>query len=363
MNHGAADGLAGKALTVLGPIEPDELGITLMHEHLFCDGGCYHTLPDEASERSLVDEPLSFGMLGSIGRRWNVVKDHTRMYSFDEAFAEVMAFKLAGGCTLVEATSIGIGRDPLALARMARATGLNIVMGGGFYVPAAWPSELASMTEDQVYDRFATEVTVGVADAGVRSGIIGEVGVGGSMSQMAGGDGELREAKVLRAAARAQSTTGAPMLIHPSPFRSSLEAVAAVVLDAGADPSRVVFAHMDVQTDLSVLEWLVERGFNVEYDAWGIEDSGIIQSEDPAIQLPNDDDRLGYLRRLINAGHLTKLVITQDVFLRLQLASKGGKGYGHILENIVPRMRSRGFSQLEVDTLLIANPKRILTFA
>ena len=355
--------MAGKVVTVLGPIEPDELGTTLMHEHLFCDGGCYHTIPEEASLRQLVDKPVSFGMLGVVGRLWNVVRDHTRMYSFEEAVSEVTAFRLAGGHSLVEATSIGIGRDPLALARVARATGLNIVMGGGYYVPASYHSGLADMTEDQVYDRLAHEVTLGVGDTGIKTGIIGEVGVGGSMSQLAGVEGPLPEAKVLRAAARAHAVTGAPMLIHPSPFRSSLEAVAETVIDAGADPGRVVFAHMDVQTDVGVLEWLAGMGFNVEYDAWGIEDSEIVDSVDPAIQLPNDTDRLGHLRRLIEVGHLNRLVITQDVFLRLQLASLGGKGYAHILDNIVPRMRGRGFTNQEIDTLLVGNPKRILTFA
>ena len=354
---------AGKVMTVLGPIEPGELGITLMHEHLFCDGGCYHTTPDEASLRRLVDERVGFEMLGVIGRLWNVVRDHTRMYSFEEAVREVTAFRLAGGRTLVEATSIGIGRDPLALARVSRATGLNVVMGGGYYVPVSYPKELESMTEDDVYDRLAREVTVGVGDTGIRTGIIGEVGVGGSMSQLAGSDGALPEAKVLRAAARAQASTGAPMLIHPSPFRSSLQTVAELVIDAGADPNRVVFAHMDVQTDLSVLEWLAERGFNVEYDAWGIEDSEIVDSIDDDLQLPNDTDRLGYLRRLIEAGHLERLVITQDVFLRLQLASLGGKGYAHILDNIVPRMRRHGFTEAEIEALLVGNPRRILTFA
>jgi phosphotriesterase-related protein len=358
-----SDAMAGKVMTVLGSIDPEELGITLMHEHLFADGGCYNTVPPEASLRSLVDRPVSFDMLGSIGRLWNVVREHTQMYSYDEAVSEVTAFKLAGGRSLVEATSIGIGRDPLAMARVSRATGLNVIMGGGYYVPAAYPTELAEMTEDQVYDRLARDVTHGVGDTGIRTGIIGEVGVGGSMSQMAGAEGELPESKVLRAAARAQAATGAPMLIHPSPFRSSLAAVAETVLDAGADPNTVVFAHMDVQADVGVLEWLADMGFNVEYDAWGIEDSEIVDSVDPAIQLPNDMDRLGHLRRLIEAGHLERLVITQDVFLRLQLASLGGKGYGHLLENIVPRMRSRGFTEMEIDTLLVGNPRRILTFA
>ncbi len=354
---------AGRVMTVLGPIDPEELGITLMHEHLFADGGCYNTVPDEASLRRLVDEPVTFEKLGSIARLWNVVREHTQMYSYEETVREVTAFKLAGGRSLVEATSIGIGRDPLAVARVSRATGLNVVMGGGYYVPSSYPSGLAAMSEDEVYDGLAREVTEGVGDTGIRSGIIGEVGVGGSMSQMAGSGGELPEAKVLRATARAQAATGAPLLIHPSPFRSSLEAVVETVIDAGATPGRVVFAHMDVQTDVGVLEWLADIGFNVEYDAWGIEDGEIIDSVDPAIQLPNDTDRLGHLRRLIDAGHLERLVITQDVFLRFQLVSLGGKGYAHILDNIVPRMRGRDFTEAEIDALLVGNPRRILTFA
>ena len=301
-------------------------------------------------------------IIASNTKQWNVISSHIKLNDFNVMHQELKNFILSGGKTIVEATSIGIGRDPLAVAKMSRATGLNIIMGASYYIPSSYPEYLSNMSEDDVYDQIVNDILVGVDDTGIKAGLIGEVGIGGSISQMINPNQEMPEEKVLRASARAQSSTGAPMIIHPRPIKESLSKVSEIVKDCGADPSKIIFAHMDVQTDLEVLKTLTKQGFNVEYDSWGIEDTELIDSSDNSLQLPNDNQRLNRIRKLINDGYINNQIITQDMFLGLQLGKNGGKGYGHIIDNLIPRMKNFGFTEKEINNILIINPQRILTF-
>jgi len=354
--------LSGKISTVLGSIKPSEAGLTLMHEHVFVDGACFQSIPDEASSRTLIQSEIKPELIKHLAKQWNVISSHIKLNDFNVMHQELKNFILSGGKTIVEATSIGIGRDPLAVAKMSRATGLNIIMGSSYYIPSSYPEYLSNMSEDDVYDQIVNDILVGVDDTGIKAGLIGEVGIGGSISQMINPNQEMPEEKVLRASARAQSSTGAPMIIHPSPIKESLSKVSEIVKDCGADPSKIIFAHMDVQTDLEVLKTLTKQGFNVEYDSWGIEDTELIDSSDNSLQLPNDNQRLNRIRKLINDGYINNLIITQDMFLGLQLGKNGGKGYGHIIDNLIPRMKNFGFTEKEINNILIINPQRILTF-
>ena len=94
----------------------------------------------------------------------------------DTAIEEVGLYKQFGGGTLVEVTSIGIGRDPIGLARVSNATGVNIVMGGSFYVNTHHPAEMDDLAEDDIVDLIVGDITEGADGTGIRTGIIGEVG-------------------------------------------------------------------------------------------------------------------------------------------------------------------------------------------
>ena len=354
--------LSGKISTVLGPIDPSEAGLTLMHEHIFVDGSCFQSIPDEASNKILIQSEINFKTIKNLARHWNVISSHIKLNDFDIMQQELKNFVLSGGKTIVEATSIGIGRYPFAVAKMSRATGLNIIIGSSYYIPISYPKRINEMTEDDIYDEIVKDIEIGIHDTGIKAGLIGEVGIGGSISQMVNPHQKMPEEKVLKASARAQATTGAPMIIHPSPIKGSLMKVSQVVLDYGADPSKIVFAHMDVQTDIEILKNLLSQGFNIEYDSWGIEDTELIDSSDDSLQLPNDNIRLKYMRDLIEDGYINNLIITQDMFLGLQMKKNGGKGYGHIIDNLIPRMKNFGFTQTEINNILVLNPQRILTF-
>ncbi len=346
--------MTGKVQTVLGPIDPSELGPTVTHEHLLIDLRPYFQMPDEATARGDVERDLTFDMVG----RSRIVF----MYNFDQmtlldervALEEITRYKLWGGGSLVDATSIGIARDPLALARISRATGLNIVMGASYYVPLSHPPDMDDRTEDQIAAEIVRDLTVGVGDTGIRSGIIGEIGCWNPMSE--------NVEKVLRASVAAQQATGAPILIHP-PFHADGPGwITEILRNAGADLERVIVGHLDyILTEPEQLLRLAASGCYLEWDLLGNEDT----SGNPIAPLDrvNDDRRLDNIRAMINAGYGERIVVAHDVCTKGQLVRRGGKGYAHVLENVVPRMRLKDFAEGEIDDIVTNNPARILTWA
>ena len=168
--------LKGQAQTVLGPVSSDILGPTMTHEHLFIDFSCMFHPPSEATIQHHAYEPVTLQNLGWV--RYNSYSNRDNLLLLDEetAIAEALLYRRVGGGTIVDATTIGIGRDPLALARIARATGLNIVMGAGYYVDAAQPEEMNDLTDLDITQNIIDDIIKGVGSTGIKAGIIGEIG-------------------------------------------------------------------------------------------------------------------------------------------------------------------------------------------
>ncbi len=345
---------AGKVQTVLGPIDPNDLGITLTHEHLVLDLTCYFEPPEAANDRAWIDAPLTMDRLGGIGLRWSYNLDTMRLLDEAEVTEQVFRYRHAGGHSLVDTTSIGIGRDPLSLARMSRATGLNIIMGASHYVPVSHPADMDRRTEEAIADEIIRDVTVGVGDTGIRSGIIGEVGNMWPTSE--------NERKVLRASVHAQKETGAPILIHPGFHPDSPPNIMETLVKAGADPQRVVMGHLDSFKDRGWLKSLAETGCFMEWDTFGMEDTSLGAVVDQNVDMPSDVQRMESMEYLVGEGYGNKLVMAHDVCFRFRYSAYGGKTYDHILDNIVPRMRTRGVSEDQINKILVENPRTILTF-
>ena len=346
--------LSGKVQTVLGPIEPDDLGVTLTHEHLLIDLRRYFTDPAEASRRADVHAPLAMDMIGRMGTAWAYNLDNLALLSVDDAVREVSSFRRAGGNAVVDTTNGDKGRDPLALARISRATGLHVIMGAGHYVPLFHPSDIDSRTEESITETIVRDVTVGVWDTGIRSGVIGEIG-----NLWPLGD---NERKILRASARAQMETGAPISIHPGAHNDSPAQIMGILTEMGVDPRRVIMGHLDFAIDdFGPLKELADTGCFLEYDIFGVEQSDVFYVDD-YLRLLTDVQRLESIEFLIEQGHHDQVVVAQDVCQKRQQVAYGGKGYAHILENIVPRMRKRGFAEDHVKAILADNPRRALTF-
>ena len=349
--------LSGKIQTVLGPIDPAQLGITMAHEHLVVDVECNFIMPEEATAKSMIDMKVSQDNIRDATKYWTTMKDNTHLYNEKKTIEEVYKYRLAGGNSIVDVTSIGIGRDPLALARISRATDLNIVMGGSYYVPLSYPKDMDSKTEDSIHEGIVQDIESGVGETGIKTGVIGEIGNHFPMSN--------NEAKVLRASARAQIETGAPILIHPGFHKDSPKAIMKTLLGAGANPENTIVGHLAITFDLNTILELAQSGCYLEFDTFGIEwtsMSAAQSTDDTGYTVPSDNERLDMLESLIDAGYEDRILLAQDNFIKIQMTEFGGKGYAHILENIVPRMKSRNWPDSVIDKILINNPSRAFSF-
>ena len=346
--------LVGMIQTVLGPIPGDRLGVTTTHEHVLVDLSGLQKVPVEASRRAKFYAPVTMDLLGSINFGGQTNLDNSRLLDIETAIGETTLFRRAGGDTIVEATSIGIGRDPQGLRQIARATGLNIVMGASYYVGAAHPPDMDGRSEESIVDEIVRDIRDGVGQSGVRAGVIGEVGCSWPLTP--------NERKVLRASGRAQRRTGAPLLIHPGRDEAAPFEIVEVLRDVDADLSRTIIGHIErTLIQRASMKKLAESGCVLEFDLFGREHSYYKHS--PSIDMINDAERLRLLAWLIGEGHGRQLVLAQDTAAKTHLVRYGGCGYGHILQNIVPRMRLRGIREEDIHTMLVETPARVLAFA
>src|SRR4051794_11843534 len=200
-------------MTVLGPIAGEQLGVTLMHEHLLIDVSYKWQQPTEVTLRALAEQPITLANLGFLRRNIGAVRANFRLDDVDIAAAEALAFKREGGGTIVDVSPPGIGRDPRALRAIAAQSGINVVTCTGFYLARSHPPHVAAASIEALAEEMIGEIRDGVGETGIRPGIIGEIGLGEPM-YVAGHTGDEMhpdEAKALRAAALAQKTTGLPL--------------------------------------------------------------------------------------------------------------------------------------------------------
>ena len=223
--------------TVLGPVEPEALGVTHTHEHILSDLSNIAAEPDDPFERELFHAPMRMDILGYLSYYHVANLDNLRLDDIDTAIAEIDLYKRHGGGAIVEASSIGLSRNPEGLTRVSRATGVHIVMGSSYYVKETHPPDMGDISEDDIFEEIVRDITVGVGSTGIRAGIIGEVGCSYPLSD--------NERKVLRASAKAQRATGAAILIHPGRDEPSPEEIIEVIVDAGGDPGRTIIGHLD----------------------------------------------------------------------------------------------------------------------
>lgn len=304
--------------TVLGPIEPAALGFTLPHEHTQI-------------------------ALWHIQGRW----DYWQLSRNEPVILEELArFRAAGGGGLVDLTLPGVGRDPAWLRGLAEASGLHIVMGCGWYRAAYYPPEagIERRSVDDLADELVREATEGVGETRIRPGIIGEIGTDKPWVTPA-------EERVHRAAARASRRTGLAITTHGVLSDVGL-AQLRIFEEEGADPGRVIIGHADSYPVLEHYLAILERGANLEFDFLGM----------PWARERHDEDRTVELAcELLSRDHAERLFLSQDVCNDSQLQAYDGNGYVHLTETFLPRLRVAGVSDAEIETMTVANPRRLLT--
>lgn len=340
--------LVGKAQTVLGVVDADVLGPTLMHEHILCDirPPDWRDMGDYGSEITLENHwPIDYGEVDAPG---NLI-----LQDIDIAIHEVAKMREEGGQTIVELSCGGLKPDPLGLRKISEITGANIVMGCGHYVNDYQAPENEERTIDSFVEEMAEQIFTGAWGTDVRAGILGEIGCQTPWTPL--------ERRVMRAAVIAQQETGASLNIHPGRDADQPQEIADFLIKCGADMSRSVMSHLDRTIfDEDRMFRLADTGCVLEFDLFGMETTYYKWAEE--VDLPNDGARLKWLRKLIDRGHLGQILISQDICYRSRLSCFGGHGYGHIFRNVMPMMLRRGFSETEVDTILCGTPQRLLTF-
>lgn len=298
--------------TVLGPVEVSKLGKTLAHEHFF-----------------------------------TVTYDAPAMYLADAEIArlELIDAREVGTQSVIDLTTFDLGRNPLALQQLSRDTGVNIIMGTGWYTHNTYPSFINTTSTDALAQLMIDDITSG--EHGVRPGIIGEIGVGSDYI-------DPREERVLRAAARAHLATGLSIAIHQQRVFTGPDALT-ILQQEGVSPERVIFCHMDSITDSSVHQEAVDLGVWLSYDR--------IQGWDLVYQLrPWEVERRRDLLSVAKEkNYLDRVLLSTDCCVKGDLQRYGGPGYAFTHGEFAASLIGHGLSESDLDTLFIANPRHALT--
>jgi len=343
----ATPNMAGSILTVKGPIDPDTLGPTIMHEHIFLD---WRVPPQKtATDAGLYADPVTLQNLSILRVRATSSRDNLLLADMNLAIEELTDFKRWGGEALVDTTpGYGFGRDPRALVQVSNATGLDIVMGAGFYVDGFHPPDMDQRTVEDLAEELIRDVVLGVGDTGIRSGIIGEVGTSKILTA--------NEIKSIRASARASRATGVAISFHHGGFWEDKFRVLDVIAAEGGDLNRVIIGHANhVAADVPFMKRLLERGVYIQFDLLG----EVI----PRLGRIHDADVVAAILKLVEAGYSNRLLLSQDVCSKTMLKAYGGMGYSYVLEFVVPELRRLGVTADQIEKIMVGNPRRVLTFA
>ncbi|MEA4888582.1 MAG: hypothetical protein VB070_03855 [Clostridiaceae bacterium] len=339
--------------TVLGRIERRDLGIITPHEHIMIDLSSFfqaHPLRDGTNPSTA---PVIMEHLGILSRDPYALRSNLILDDPEVQTEELRRFYEAGGRTVIDATMPGIGRNPLLMRQISRETGLNVIIGTGYYVGATHPECLAGMTIEEITAAMVRELTIGIDDTGIRAGYIGEIGISEIFDD--------KERRVLKAAAQAQLATGVAVHVHINPWTTNGLEASGILLEAGVRPDRINICHVDVENRETYIMELLNRGLYIEFDNFGKEFYVNREVRNPGYGLfASDLERVRLVKKLIDLGYIDQLLLSCDVCLKNLLHTYGGWGYDHILTNIVPMMEDEGITDRQIEQMLQDNPARFI---
>ncbi|MFI8004894.1 phosphotriesterase [Streptomyces sp. NPDC086010] len=311
MNHPAAPTLR----TVTGELSPGSVrGPVLAHEHLVLD------LDHRGDGAAVLD-----------------AQRHSPAVT-----AELSALRKEFGLSLViELTCRGMGRDVGTLRRIAEEARVAVVASTGWYYEPFHTPEIDGHDVDALAGMLVREIEDGIGPAGVRPGVLGEIGSHGDVPTAP-------EAKVLRAAARAARATGLSVATHAQLGRGGL-AQLELLTGEGLPSHRVGIGHQDLLDEPEVHREIAASGAYVAFDTVG------------KSSYAGDRTRLRLLLALLEAGHADRVLLSCDISRHGYLRDEGGQGYGHLFRTFLPQLRAAGADDDLVDLLTRRNPLRFLT--
>lgn len=342
-------------MTVNGKIDAGDLGVTTPHEHIFIDMEVFFTEPEEIGAKMTAYRPVSMEHLGILKRNPFALKDNVVMTDVKTQTDELKFFKRAGGRTVVDASSVGLGRDPLLLRDAAAETGLHIVAGSGFYVADASSPKVREMTVEQMEGQIVREIEAGIGHTGIRAGIIGEIGVSHILQPF--------EKKSLTAACRAERRTNAPLMVHINPWCTCGLDAMKIIDEQGVPHAKVVICHADVENRRDYIYELLDMGVYIEFDNFGKEMFTDRWDCKPGSgRFVTDWERVLLIKELMDRGYEKQLLFSCDICLKTLLHAYGGWGYDHVLTHIVPMLDEAGVTPAQIERVLVENPARWLDF-
>jgi len=310
-----------KIQSVLGPIDSSDLGFTLSHEHVVVSSaGIPHIYPEFIR----------------------------REESITEGITQLREAKNEGLDSIIDVSTIDLGRDIRLIEQVSRESGINIICATGTWRDI--PRAFWNATPDSVAELYKREIEVGIEDTGIKAGIIK---VANDM------EGVTREGEViLRAAARTQKATGVPISTHTwAPGRVGEQQVR-IFEDEGVDLNRVYIGHSNDTTDIFYLEGLMDKGVWVGLDRY---------PGGRAPGTPNWEGRTETAMKLISDGYGKRIMLGHDWSVTLSIDSVEGQdmrkksnpdGYLFITRKVLPRLREMGASREQLNDLMINNPRR-----
>lgn len=304
----------GRVMTVLGEIDPGDIGVTLSHDHILVDGWGLRQL----YEAILDDEQI--------------------------ALAELVRFREAGGRTICDPTNNGLGRDPEALARLSRASGVNIVMGAGWYREMVYPPQITTSSTAELAELLVREIVDGVDGTGVRPGFIGEIGTErGHITPHA--------ERVFRAAGRAHARTGVPILTHTTHWGELALEQLDLLGEEGVEPGSVIVSHLGDRKGVDHMLPIVDRG------AWiNIDNLAFVDGYAPL------EFRIDNIAEMCRRGLGERVMLSNDICELGQLSAYGGVGYDNVITNVIPLLREQGVSDADIHQMTVVNPGRAFAF-
>jgi phosphotriesterase-related protein len=310
--------------TVGGPIDVDDLGLTLIHEHFrAADEGVRFQFPH------LYDE----------GEEW------------ERALADAHAVKGHGVKTVVEPSALFLTRDAAFSKRVADESGLQVVLATGVYTYDHLPQPLLTRDEDGLADIFVYEIENGIQGTGIKPAFI-------KCAADAPGVTPNVE-KVHRAAARASNRTGKPIMAHSRPASGTGPEQMRIFTEEGVDPALVQIAHTGDTDDLDYIERLLETGCFIGLDRYGVD-----------IYLPTDRRQETTLA-LLERGYADRMFIAQDFCSTIDWFPREIQDYlkqnevpdwsmTFLFERVIPELSERGMTDDQLSQMMVENPKRWL---
>jgi phosphotriesterase-related protein len=235
---------------------------------------------------------------------------------------------------------------------MAEQTGVQVVMGAGWYLEQFQPAAAASWSVDRMTEEFLLQYSPATADAGVVAGIIGEIGVSPRFTE--------QERRSLRAACAVQLEVRKPLMVHlPGWKRVGHEVLDIVLGEYGVDPRAVVLAHMDPSgSDVAYQRSIADRGVWLEFDMIGMPYLYPLEGQSPS---PAETTKA--IAGLVEAGHTGQLLLSHDLFLKSMLRRYGGNGLVYVPTLFADRLRRAGVESSVVTSLMTNNPRSLFEAA